>query len=163
MEATAANAVSLTILLTFLIPISLLVYTHDLTYLCIALACVLIGAYVERIKPLFNSPRPEGASDCGLFCDGGPVEGKPGFPSGHVATITLFVLLMGFYTENYYWALGLLWIGAMGWSRYEKRCHSVEQIGGGVLTGTVGFTIAFMAHWVFKSYDFMKLTMDLYK
>jgi len=79
-----------------------------------------------------------------------------------MATITLFVLLMGFYTESYYWALGLIWIAAMGWSRYEKRCHSVEQISGGVLTGMVGFMIASSAHWLFKSYDFMKLTMNLY-
>jgi len=155
-----ANAVSLTLLLTYLIPISLFLCTQDLIYLCIALACVLLGAYVERIKPFFDSPRPEGASDCNAFCGGGLVEGKPGFPSGHVATVTLFVLLMGAYTQSYYWIAGIVWIAAMGWSRYEKRCHSVEQIAGGVLTGAVGSAIAYMAYWLFNSYDFMKLLVN---
>ena len=158
--SSLANAVSLTLLIPIPLTISLLLYTKDIVYLCIGIACLLIGAYIERIKPLFDSPRPEGASDCSALCDGGLVEGKPGFPSGHVATVTLFVLLMGAYTQSYYWLVGLLWIAAMGWSRYEKRCHSVEQIVGGVLTGTVGSAIAYMAYWLFNSYDFMKLLVN---
>jgi membrane-associated phospholipid phosphatase len=159
---SAANAISLTLLLTYLLPISLLIYTQDITYLGISVACVLVGVYVERIKPLFDSPRPKGATGCGVLCDGGLVEGQPGFPSGHVSTVTLFVLLMGAYTQSYYWLLGIAWIGAMGWSRYEKRCHSVEQIAGGVLTGAVGATVAYMAYWFFQTYDFMKWTVSTY-
>jgi len=157
MEQPLANAASLTLLLTYLIPFSLLLYTKDIAYLFICIACALLGAYIERIKPFFDSPRPEGASDCNTFCGGGSVEGKPGFPSGHVATVTLFVLLMGLYTQSYYWIAGLLWIAAMGWSRYEKRCHSVEQILGGVLTGALGASVAYMAYWVVNTYDFIKL------
>ena len=158
--SSLANAASLTLLLPPLITISLLLYTKDITYLFICIAYVLLGAYVERIKPFFDSPRPEGAMDCGALCDGGSVEGLPGFPSGHVATITLFVLLMGLYTQSYYWIAGILWIAAMGWSRYEKRCHSVEQVLGGILTGVLGASVAYMAYWVVKTYDFIKLLVN---
>jgi membrane-associated phospholipid phosphatase len=162
MDQSLANAISLTLLLTYIIPMSLLLYTQDVTYLFIGISCFLIGTYIERIKPLFDSPRPEGAMDCNAFCSGGLVEGQPGFPSGHVATVTLFVLLMGAYTQSYYWLLGIIWIGFVGWSRYEKRCHSVEQIGGGVLTGAVGAAVAYMAYWVFKTFDCVNLIISTY-
>lgn len=157
MERPLANAVSLTLLIPIPLSISLFFYTQDPVYLMIGIACILISAYVERIKPYFDSPRPEGASDCNAFCGGGSVEGKPGFPSGHVATVTLFVLLMGVYTQSYYWLLGLLWIGAMAWSRYEKRCHSVEQVAGGALVGLLGAMIGYMSYSVAKTYDFIQI------
>jgi len=152
-----ANAVSLTLLIPIPLAISLFFYTQDPVYLFIGLACILISAYVERIKPYFDSPRPEGAKDCNAFCGGGSVEGKPGFPSGHVATVTLFVLLLGAYTQSYYWLLGFVWIAAMAWSRYEKDCHTVEQVAGGALVGLLGAMIGCMSYWVVKTYDFIQI------
>ena len=155
---TIPNKTELTVaIIPIPLAISLFFYTQDPIYLMIGVACILISAYVERIKPYFDSPRPEGAKDCNSFCSGGSVEGKPGFPSGHVATVTLFVLLMGLYTQSYYWLLGFFWIGAMAWSRYEKRCHSVEQVAGGALVGLLGAMIGYMSYSVAKAYDFMQI------
>ncbi len=155
-----ANGISLTVLLAYIIPLAFYIYTHDTVYLLIEVAVILIGILVEQIKPLFDSPRPEGARGCGLFCDGGDVTGRPGFPSGHVSITTLFVLLMAAY-QSPYWLLGLIWIGLMGWSRYEKHCHSVNQVLAGFATGTIGAGISIVIYQATMLYGAINLLMTM--
>ena len=151
-----ANGISLTVLLAYIVPLAFYMYTQDATYLCILIAVILIGILVEQIKPLFDSPRPEGAHACGLFCDGGDVTGRPGFPSGHVAITTLFVLLMAAY-QSPFWLLGLVWIGLMAWSRYEKHCHSVNQVLAGFVTGSIGAGLSIVIYQATMLYKFIDL------
>ncbi len=102
----------------------------------------LIGANagVALIKQLLGGSgpwgRPVGARGCGALCEGGGAAGEPGFPSGHMTTVTMFVTVMWLWISEW-WVLaaGGVWATAVAWSRCVKRCHSVVQIVGGATFG----------------------------
>ena len=51
---------------------------------------------------------------------------------------TMFVGVMWLhYGDTYILVAGIPWILAMGWSRWVKRCHTWQQVVGGIFTGTV--------------------------
>jgi len=134
------DILSMSVLLVYIIPGVLYVYTGNVRDL-IAIAGVLVtGTLSEGIKHLIigtRSPRPKGASGCNLLCSDGLQEGKPGMPSGHSATAAFFA---GYYMEETTtpWIIGVLLIFAASvmYSRYTKRCHSMEQI---VIGGLFGY------------------------
>ena len=140
---TVADAVSLTTLLTYAIPLALTCY--DTKYFIIFIAVVATNLSTEAIKPLFKSPRPALATKCDLFCVGGSIGGEPGFPSGHMSTTTVLVaLLYVFFPFMYILIGGGIWLGAMAWSRYVKHCHTPTQILGGTAYGLlIAFVIQF--------------------
>ncbi len=87
--------------------------------------------------------RPAGAAGCDLFCMGGPVGGQPGFPSGHMTTVTFWVVAtwLRSHDRHILW-FGVPWIAAMAWARAVKNCHNWQQIVGGILFGgVVGFAV----------------------
>uniref|UniRef100_A0A6C0BS88 Phosphatidic acid phosphatase type 2/haloperoxidase domain-containing protein n=1 Tax=viral metagenome TaxID=1070528 RepID=A0A6C0BS88_9ZZZZ len=87
--------------------------------------------------------RPDNACDCSIFNDGGPVGGRPGFPSGHVAMASYFAYIMVFtYFENNYLNLSIatLYPFIMGIARYFKYCHNIYQIIAGWI---LGFLVAY--------------------
>ncbi len=83
--------------------------------------------------------RPDGAFDCGLYNDGGLIDHKSGFPSGHMAVTSFFTHLYYFkYSQNICWksyflhnSINLL----MAFARYYKKCHNLFQIICGYLFG----------------------------
>ena len=107
---------------------------------------VIITLSLERLGKIITGKwyppifaRPTGACDCSIFNDGGPVEGTPGFPSGHVAMAAYFAYIMVFkYFENSYLNLSIatLFPIIIGMSRYYKRCHNIYQILAGWVLGT---------------------------
>jgi membrane-associated phospholipid phosphatase len=107
-------------------------------------ALLLANVGVAGLKELVGSwsPRPAGARACDAFCMNGPVGGRPGFPSGHVMTATMFVALLWSRTRST-WTLwiGVPWILAMAWSRWAKQCHTPVQMIGGVFFGLAGAAV----------------------
>ena len=128
-----ANAVSIMFIGSFIIPAGLYALTRDKFYLKLIVGLAGANIGVEGIKRIFGSDgifgRPEGARGCDLFCAGGDVAGNPGFPSGHMVNVSMFVAALWTHTGSpYVGIVGVPWIAAMGWSRWTKRCHNWQQI-----------------------------------
>ena len=89
--------------------------------------------YFEILK------RPDGAFNCCLFNDGGLVDHKSGFPSGHMSVTSFFSHLYYFkYSNNYNWKNYFIYNFInlfMAYARYSKKCHNFFQIFGGYLLG----------------------------
>ncbi len=131
-----ANAVSLLLNGLFLLPLVLAFVLKRTGIALITVEMLFVSASVELLKPLFDSPRPAAAQGCDLFCIGPNVGGKPGFPSGHMATTTAFATSMAFLFPSPV-VIGpcVALVLSMGWSRYTKKCHTLTQIVGGTLYG----------------------------
>jgi membrane-associated phospholipid phosphatase len=140
-----ADAISMTYIAGFAVPTALWLQSggQDQWYIGLILTVIATGAAVEWIKRVVVgggagvwSRRPAGARGCDLWCVGGPAGGAPGFPSGHMATVALLVSALWFRLRApvILW-IGVPWIGAMAWSRWAKRCHSVLQIVAGSALG----------------------------
>jgi membrane-associated phospholipid phosphatase len=120
------------------------VTSQDIYYLVILGGIVGANAIVMGVKPLavavFGEAdallRPAGARDCGALCNGGPSGGRPGFPSGHMTTVTTCVAGLWLHGRDPFalW-LGVPWIAAMAWARWAKKCHNWAQIMGGIALG----------------------------
>jgi undecaprenyl-diphosphatase len=131
-----ADAISISLVATYIIPLILTYYDPD--YFIVFVAVIFTWLSVEAIKPLFHSPRPPHAIRCDRWCVGGPVGGTPGFPSGHMASVAVLMTLLYWILPNlskYILFGGLLWILLMGWSRLEKKCHTLTQVVGGTAYG----------------------------
>jgi membrane-associated phospholipid phosphatase len=100
---------------------------------------LLANAGAAGIKQLMGGRgvwgRPAGAHGCGALCDGGEASGKPGFPSGHMTTVTMFATVMYYRIPDVWPVWSIAWLFAVAWSRWAKRCHSVLQIVGGAVFG----------------------------
>lgn len=125
----------------------------------IGLILVLGGQYVikELTIPLHISilKRPIGACNCSLYNLGGNVGGKPGFPSGHMSSISFMTNLIYFKfckqknLLNY--ILYNFWNIFMGIARYQKKCHNLIQIIGGYLLGLLVAYLFYKKKSIFPS------------
>jgi membrane-associated phospholipid phosphatase len=133
------NLCSLSLLLVYILPLLLYIINHQLIHLIAVAGAVGTASLSEFIKYALikgASPRPKGASDCNLWCNDGKQEGNPGMPSGHSSTVTFFSAFYYQQTTNPWIRAGLvLYALLVMWSRYEKKCHSVNQIVSGSLLG----------------------------
>lgn len=87
--------------------------------------------------------RPDGAVDCDLYNEGGVVDHKSGFPSGHMASTAFYLTFMFLlhckqrdrYFTKYmkYHIISFL----MGVARYQKKCHNIIQICCGYFLGVI--------------------------
>jgi membrane-associated phospholipid phosphatase len=120
---------------------------------------ILMSDYlVKIIKNLEYSPklykitrRPEGAYNTDYLSRNGKVPADtPGFPSGHVTTVTIFSLFMilvkwkfqmpwkDFLLNNKRFCfVHLFLIIITGIARYVKKCHNLFQIIGGFIFGSM--------------------------
>ena len=137
-----ANAISMLLAGLLFVPLIIAFYLKRTGPALITLEMLFVTFTVELLKPLFDSPRPPEARACDMFCTGPAVGGKPGFPSGHMATTAVFAtsIALLFPTPPVITGAVAL-VTAMGWSRYVKKCHTLTQILGGTL---YGFTIAIL-------------------
>lgn len=141
----SANAVSSTILVAFVAPMLIWLWTGRITWLWLLGGIIAANGATMGMKSLaaaFGGDwalRPAGARDCGAFCDGGAAGGAPGFPSGHATTVAMFVggVWLAVPAEWRVWVavIGGIWIVAMGWSRIAKRCHTLGQVVAGTVFG----------------------------
>ena len=79
--------------------------------------------------------RPDDACDCNLLSNQGPVPRNPGFPSGHMATITFFVTYLILTNKQSNKLVLLSLIVMTGWARHYKYCHTLLQIIFGTIFG----------------------------
>lgn len=83
--------------------------------------------------------RPAKARGCDIWCLGGAVGGRAGWPSGHVAVATAFVCWTAAKRKSGGRIWVWIWLVAVAWARWVKRCHTVGQIAaGGALGALVG-------------------------
>ena len=126
----------------FIVPTTLYMTTMDPDNLKLLAGLVGGNIVVALIKILFGNRgifgRPRGAVGCDAFCVGGQVGGQPGFPSGHMMNVALFVGAMWTRSPYVRW-VGVPWLAAMAWARWFKRCHNWQQIVGG---GVLGLTLS---------------------
>lgn len=140
---SVANAISVSFLVTLVLPLLAYTQTADAFYLYLPTGILITNIAVDGTKRVLGSSgvfgRPAAAAGCDLFCIGGPVGRQPGFPSGHVTTATMFVAAMWLHTRAL-WVLiiGVPWVAAMAWARWYKHCHNIPQIVGGVVAGCIG-------------------------
>ena len=134
-----ADTISISILIVYLFPAYMFILYKHIWWLLFLLGLISANIVVESVKGvLVEYSRPLGAKGCDLFCVGGDVGGQPAFPSGHMTATTMFVGVMWLhYGHTYILLAGIPWILAMGWSRWIKRCHTWQQVVGGIFTGTV--------------------------
>jgi len=133
-----ADSVSMSILFVYLFPTYMFILYKHIWWLWFLVALVSANIVVEGVKGVLPYGRPAGAKGCDLFCVGGDVGGELAFPSGHMTATTMFVGVMWLhYGHTYILLAGIPWILAMGWSRWIKRCHTWQQVVGGIFTGAV--------------------------
>lgn len=91
--------------------------------------------------------RPKGAFNCNILNDDGNQEGKPGYPSGHVSTTSFFVFFLIYIiwsktslNKSLKYLLSVLlflYLILIAFTRFNKRCHTINQIIGGTIFGLV--------------------------
>ena len=139
-----ANAISLSFLATIIGPAIAYARTGDMFYGWLAATVIMVAGFVEGTKRLLGSvtpwlQRPAGATACDIFCIGPGVGGNPGFPSGHMSVVSIVVATLWIrFKKPYILYIGGLWIAAMAWARWFKKCHTWVQIAAGVAVGIVG-------------------------
>ena len=84
--------------------------------------------------------RPIIACNCNIFNNGGKCNNKSGFPSGHVATISLYFNRIFLSNKNKTFNNFILYnipCILMGFARYYKNCHNIYQIITGYILGLI--------------------------
>jgi membrane-associated phospholipid phosphatase len=148
----------------------------------IILLYLLLGHFIHKglkaipyPEPFYSvSRRPKGAENCDLLSKNGPVkDGTPGFPSGHMLSITLFASFMifskwklngegnitNFITKNFMFVivnLGLIVLTAF--ARYYKKCHNILQIIAGTI---IGLIMGIILYYILESYEMFKIKSKL--
>jgi membrane-associated phospholipid phosphatase len=140
-EWSLENIISMSVILVYLVPGILYFYTGNVRELFAMIGVLATVTTSEGIKYMIvkeRNPRPKGARDCNLLCTDGLQEGRPGMPSGHSAMAAFFAAFYINETEEI-WVKILIVVFAISimYSRYKKRCHSLEQIVVGCLFGIV--------------------------
>jgi membrane-associated phospholipid phosphatase len=143
-----ANIISLTVLSSYIIPSLMYLGTSNGWFMKLLGGLFATNIGIELVKPLFGSRgwlgRPAGATDCDAFCGGGSVGDRPGFPSGHMANVTMLVSALWLRLQSpAVLVVGVPWIAAMAWARWRKRCHNWQQIVAGTV---VGLVCGYIAH-----------------
>lgn len=132
------DAISISVIGVHIIPIILFINTQNPIHIK-----AFIGSFAASITEYIkynvigkNSIRPEGAKDCNLMCNDGDMSGKPGMPSGHSVSAVFF---SGFYFQNtnnnWIRIILVLYAVLIMYSRYYKKCHTINQISAGALFG----------------------------
>jgi membrane-associated phospholipid phosphatase len=128
------------------LPLVLFFVKKDIRYLYIILlgtANNMIHNIIKNYSLNYNyefTKRPQGAYNCNLLANNGNQSGRPGFPSGHVTSITTFftsiyLLFPEYQTETL--TIGSIYTIIMAYSRIYKKCHTLLQTITGALLGVV--------------------------
>lgn len=128
-------------------PIMMYMYTKDKRWLYIvaySFINIQVHNIIKKVSINFDYEflkRPKGAKNCDIFSRNGLVEGKPGFPSGHVtSTVSLFVGIALLFPEYRIHAItsGIIYSVLMAISRINKKCHTRTQTIAGAGLGLIG-------------------------
>jgi len=129
------------------LPVILFITNRDIKFLYIVLFSIstnMIHHIIKNYSLNYNykfTKRPQGATNCNLWANNGNVEGRPGFPSGHVTSITSFftsIYLLFPEYQSIVVTVGPIYTLLMAYSRIYKKCHTLLQTVTGGLLG-IGF------------------------
>ena len=141
METRFWNIISIMLLPLFATPFTIFAYNRDPIMLTLGISAILLDQSTKVIKYLTRniSQRPQGASACDLICCGGIVEGKPGFPSGHMTVSTYIGTILSWYfsPKITLWPYALIFILLTALARLRKKCHSPIQVIAGTIYGAL--------------------------
>ena len=126
-----------------------IIYTLDPVLIFGSSTCLFFHDFIKELTrdwypPIFK--RPNGATNCSLFNNGGLVDHKPGFPSGHVTSISFLMNMLLLRNKNITLKKIILYnipIFIMGYARIMKGCHNLIQIIAGYI---LGYSIANLFH-----------------
>jgi membrane-associated phospholipid phosphatase len=100
----------------------------------------IVTTVIKRLvhKPLTDytnhwSHRPDGATNCDILCRNGDQQGRPGFPSGHMATVAFFtiywLIVHGMHRDaQVVHVIFIIYTILVALSRHRKKCHTLLQI-----------------------------------
>ena len=119
---------------------------------------VVLSLSIERILKIITTnssfvpfKRPDGACNCNILNSGGIVDTASGFPSGHVASTSVYMTLLFFDSNNeknvYFFLIYHIPTLLMGIARYMKKCHNLLQICAGFI---IGVMVAYALYYHFK-------------
>jgi membrane-associated phospholipid phosphatase len=154
-----AAIISLSVILTSLIPFAIYLYTHSNLYLFFGLSTFISLALNGILKLILGTrlsifKRPANAFNCSSWNTGGKCGGKPGFPSGHTQSTIFFVILFYLITKNKWILLvGLLWTIIVAWSRIHRHCHTLLQT---IFGAIVGYILALVIYKLFIYYKLVE-------
>ena len=118
-----------------------IIYTLDPVLILGSFSCLFLHDFIKELTTGWYAPifkRPKGAMNCSLFNSGGLVDHKPGFPSGHVTSISFLMNMLLLRNKDISWnkiALYNVPIFIMGYARIMKGCHNVIQVIAGYILG----------------------------
>lgn len=107
---------------------------------------LLSSSFIEKLikkctKNIDVFKRPNGANNCDIFNCNGNVSDLPGFPSGHVATVSVFMHYIWFKYNDckclFLYPYYLIPIYIMSIARIEKKCHYPNQTFAGYILGVI--------------------------
>ena len=115
---------------------------HQKQYLALFLFCCNLSVSCIRkvsIKLFSNSIwpyRPCDAYDCNYLCNNGRCNNNPGFPSGHVVFATTLAYML-YNTRQCSLIEALIFCSIFAYTRYVKKCHTIQQVLAGVVLGVL--------------------------
>ena len=131
--------ITMLVLLVYIIPFVLYFYTFNIVHVKAFLGAygtLLLSESLKHFVIKKESPRPEGAENCNLWCNDGNQSGQPGMPSGHSTDVSFFAGYYWQHTDNIIIrSLLVIYAFIIMLSRYLKKCHTINQIIAGGLFG----------------------------
>jgi hypothetical protein len=133
----------------FIYPIITLIITGNWIY-CILLAGLLFVDLITKLIKISlqntkNSLllRPNDSNGCDILCQNKTSSTPSGFPSGHMAIVTFFVVFVFItlimetspYHQLIYFCISIIYIGLMYYARLTKKCHNNLQLIFGIFLG----------------------------
>ena len=122
-------------------------YIFSIKYIIGFTTIVALSEFIKlAVYPYTDlAKRPIGAYNSNFLANNGNVEGKPGLPSTHTASVSYFatynfLIMCNTHLIEHTAIFHLLNIGILlgtAWSRYYKKCHSITQILTGAIFGMV--------------------------
>ena len=136
--STISNSISNSIYIYILSVINNIIKNKDYKLLGKFLTTNLIVLLSKKLLPAYSiTLRPDNSCKCSFFEDKN--KPQPGFPSGHSTNISFIVFnyLKTHKPNLFKKIITIQLILLMGWSRWNKRCHTRLQIAAGVINGAV--------------------------
>jgi membrane-associated phospholipid phosphatase len=153
---TFHETVSYSLIGIIALPIILFIVKRDIKFLYIVLFSIstnMIHHIIKNYSLNYNyefTKRPQGATNCNLWANNGNVEGRPGFPSGHVTSTTAFftsIYLLFPEYQSLAISVGPIYTIFMAYSRMYKKCHTLLQT---IAGGFLGYAFPTFIVWILK-------------
>jgi len=116
----------------------------------IGLVCVILIVHWMKVWIGCDASwkrRPNTANKCDLLERSVNNAGEPGFPSGHAAFATYYVIGLWWLLKNpLVLIIGIPWVVFVAYSRIHKNCHTRSQVLYGAIVGII-VSIAFVSFW----------------